>query len=61
MKGRQDRDGIHEAWLMNRFDHADTPDPITQSLYCCIGEVLSIQHHNCQDLQLENTKSHATE
>ena len=24
-KGGQDRDGIHEAWLMNRFEHADTP------------------------------------
>ena len=29
-------DGIHEAWLMNRFEHADTPNPITQSLYCCL-------------------------
>ena len=27
MEGRQDRDGIHEAWLMNRFEHADTPTP----------------------------------
>ena len=26
-KGGQDRDGIHEAWLMNRFEHADTPTP----------------------------------
>ena len=25
MVRRQDRDGIHEAWL---FEHADTPDPI---------------------------------
>ena len=32
-KGRQDRDGIHEAWLMNRFEHAETPDPIAQTLY----------------------------
>ena len=23
-KGRQDKDGIHEAWLMNRFEHTDT-------------------------------------
>ena len=32
LKLRQDRDGIDEAWLMNIFEHADTPDPITQSL-----------------------------
>ena len=25
-KGRQDRDG-HQAWLMNRFVHTDTPSP----------------------------------
>ena len=34
-KGRQDRDGIHEAWLRNRFEYADTPNPITQSLLVC--------------------------
>ena len=28
MKGRQDRNGIHEV--------GDTHDPITQSLYCCL-------------------------
>ena len=27
MKGRQDRDGKREAWLMSRFEHADTLDP----------------------------------
>ena len=31
------RDEIHEAWLTNIFcEHADTPDPIAQSLYCCL-------------------------
>ena len=35
-KGTQERDGIHEAWLTNRFEHADTPDIITQSLYRCL-------------------------
>ena len=29
---RQDRDGIHEAWLMNRFEHVDTPHLIIQYL-----------------------------
>ena len=32
MEGRQDRDGIHEAWLMNRCENADTPEPITKTL-----------------------------
>ena len=50
-KGRQDRDGIHEAWLMNRFEYADTPNPITQSLYCCLGEVLNVHYYNIQNLQ----------
>ena len=37
MKGRQDRDGIHEAWLINRSEHANTHDAITLSLYyCCL-------------------------
>ena len=40
----QDKDGIHEAWLMGRFEHAATSNPITQSLYCCLGEVLNIHH-----------------
>jgi hypothetical protein len=35
-KGKHDRDGIHEAGLTNRFEPADTPDPITQSLYHCL-------------------------
>ena len=43
MKGRQDTDGIHEAWLINRFEHTDNPNPITQSQYCCLGEVLNIR------------------
>ena len=30
-------DGIHEAWLMNRFEQADTSNPITQYLYCCLA------------------------
>ena len=34
-KGRQDRDGVYEAWLMNRFEHADTPNPTTQSVAWC--------------------------
>ena len=50
----QDRDGINEAWLMNRFEYADTQNPITQSLYCYLGEVLNIP--TC-----EVPKSHATE
>ena len=32
-------DRNHEAWLTNTvFEHADAPDPITQPLYCCLGE-----------------------
>ena len=42
-KRRQDRDWIHEAWLTSRFEHTDTPDPTTQSLYCGLGEAL-IKH-----------------
>ena len=26
-KGRQDRDGIYEVWLTNRFEHTETPTP----------------------------------
>ena len=52
-KGRQDRDGMNEAWLTN----ADSPNPITQSLYSCLGEVLNIQHYNSQDLKFQNTKN----
>ena len=33
------RDGIHEAWLTNIFEHADTS---TQSLYCCLGVCPSV-------------------
>ena len=29
-----------------RFEHTDTPNTITQSLYCCLGEVLNIHHCN---------------
>ena len=36
-KGRQDSDGIRDAWLTNRFEDADTPDPITQSLLLLPG------------------------
>ena len=39
---------IHEAWLISRFEHANTPNPITQSLYCCLGEV-SIHRYNTQN------------
>ena len=39
-KGGQDRDGIHEAWWMNRFEYADIPNPITQSLLLLPGVLL---------------------
>ena len=32
------------------YENADTPDPITQSLYCCPGEVLNIKDYNSHDL-----------
>ena len=35
-----DRIGIHEVWLTNRFEHADTPDPITITL--------NIEHYTSQ-------------
>ena len=35
-KGRQDTGVLHEAWLINKFEHPDTPNPITQSLYRCL-------------------------
>ena len=31
-KRYRNRDGIYEAWLMNRFEYADTRNPI----YCCL-------------------------
>ena len=50
---------IDEAWLMNRFEYADTSNPITQSLYCCLSEVLNIHHYNTQNLRYKT--SHAEE
>ena len=38
-------DGIHESWLTNRVEHADTPDTFTQSLYCCLGDVLNTTYN----------------
>ena len=36
--------------------------PITQSLHCCLGEVLNIKHSTLHNSQLENPKKgHATE
>ena len=35
-KERKDRDGIHEAWLTNIFEHVDIPDHITQYQYFCL-------------------------
>ena len=46
-KGRQDGDDVHVAWLMNRFEHAVTPDPITQSLYCCLVFTLELLLDSC--------------
>ena len=41
---------------MNTFEHADTPNPTTQSLYCCLGEVHHIQNYTIAGLTAWNTK-----
>ena len=45
---------MYEALLMSRFKHADTPNPITQSLYYCLGEVLNIHHYHTKVMLLSN-------
>ena len=41
---------MDEMMLTNIFEHADTPDPIAQSVYCFLGEVLNIHHYYTQYL-----------
>ena len=46
-KGRQDRDGIHEAWLMNRFEHAipsHKPCMKSRSKCACVSVCLSASY-----------------
>ena len=51
------RDGIHKAWLMNRFEHTATPDPTWHTRqkywYCVIWSGMStcsnmfVNHASC--------------
>ena len=49
MKGRKDKDGIHEAWLTKRFDRTDNPTqsqsvPLLNSIWTLNGVGYSVAY-----------------